>query len=108
MKNLKIEEKEYLEWLTSGKPFNKNGYMIFQKQSNKKIYRVKRSRAVMQLHLNKKLEIWEHVHHKDEDRTNDSVKNLEVINVRNFDEHTSMHLAGKRGRKTTKGDFYKK
>lgn len=62
----------------------------------------------MQLYLNKKLEIWEIVHHIDENKENDNIDNLEVINTKEFNFHTSMHHAGKRDRKTTKGDFYKK
>ena len=48
----------------------------------------------MQLHLNKKLRIWEHIHHKDGDKSNDSIENLEVIDTKDFDYHSSLHHAG--------------
>jgi len=51
----------------------------------------------MQLFLNKKLDIWEVVHHKDGDKTNDSVENLEVLDASN---HTSLHHAGLKYGKT--------
>lgn len=108
MKDLKEEERKYIEMMVSLKPNKRNGYIVFQKQIKGKRYRIKRSRAIMQLHLNKKLEIWEHVHHKDENRQNDQIENLEVIDTSKFDNHTSLHHAGKRDRKTTKGDFYKR
>jgi len=104
MKELKIEERKFFENLTKLKPTKKGGYYYFIK--NKKSY--KRSRVLIQLHLNKKLEMWEQVHHKDEDKQNDSIENLEIIDTKDFDQHTSKHRAGKRDRKKTYGDFYKK
>lgn len=42
----------------------------------------------MQLHLNKKLEMWELVHHKDGNKKNDSIENLKVLNA---SEHNGKH-----------------
>lgn len=46
----------------------------------------------MQLYLNKWLKMHEIVHHKDRDKTNDSIDNLEVNDL---SIHTSNHSAGK-------------
>lgn len=40
------------------------------------------------LHLNKKLEQWEIVHHKDKNKLNDNIKNLGVLNT---EEHSNEH-----------------
>jgi len=105
MKELTKEEREFFEMLILGNPTNHNGYMNFNKQIKGRKYRIKRSRIIMQLHLNKKLSIFEMVHHKDGNKQNDSIENLEIISP---EEHNSLHFAGKRDRKTTKGDFYQK
>lgn len=107
-KRLTKKEMEFLEMMLELKPTKKNGYFIFQKQIKNKRYRIKRSRIIVQLHLNRKIEIWEHVHHKDENKENDSIENLEVIDTSKFNDHISLHHAGKRDRKKTKGDFYEK
>ena len=105
MKELKKEEREFLEILTKLKPQKKpSGYYYFIKCRRS----YKRSRVLIQLFLNKKLEMWEIVHRKDENKENDSIKNLEIIDTKNFDQHTSNHRSGKRSKKTTYGDFYKK
>lgn len=59
----------------------------------------KRSRVLLQLHLNKKLEIWEIVHHKDLDKQNDNIDNLIITDLK---RHTSNHHAGLK-HKTKKG-----
>lgn len=37
------------------------------------------------------LESWEHVHHKDEDKTNDTPDNLEVLTIDEHGKHHAMH-----------------
>lgn len=71
------------------KPQKRHGYFSFTK-GNKHF---RRSRILMQLHLDKRLDIWEIVHHKDGNRENDNIENLEV---KDTSEHTSLHHAGKR------------
>ena len=79
MKDLIVEEREFLESLTKLKPQKqKSGYYRYTKQIKGKIRHYKRSRVLMQLHLNKELEMWEVVHHKDGNRGNDKIENLEV------------------------------
>lgn len=46
------------------------------------------ARFVMEQHLGRTLETWEHVHHIDGDCTNDVLENLEVLNAR---EHMELH-----------------
>jgi len=78
------------------KPVNKDGYIVFHKMIKGRRFRVKRSRAFMQLHLDKKLSIFEIVHHRDEDKQNDSLKNLRVIDTTKFNEHNSIHRHAKK------------
>lgn len=87
MRDLTKEERVALESLLTLKPINHGGYYCFSR--NKKKF--KRSRVLMQLYLNKKLEIWEIVHHKDRNKTNDLIDNLEVMDI---SEHNSLHHAG--------------
>lgn len=54
---------------------------------------LKHSRVIVQLTLDKELEPWEHVHHKDGNKQNDSLENLEVLSD---SEHNSLTHAGKR------------
>ena len=54
----------------------------------------------MQLYLNKKLEIWEVVHHKNKNKEDDRIENLEVIDASN---HVSLHFAGVRRANLNKG-----
>ncbi len=44
--------------------------------------------AAMELALGRKLEVWEHVHHRDEDKAHNALENLEV---READEHSRYH-----------------
>lgn len=50
-------------------------------------------RVVMEIHLGRKLEPWELVHHKDGDKCNNDIANLELLN---FGEHTAEHSRGRR------------
>ncbi len=93
MKELTQEERINLNNLLRYKPHKKEGYYYFT--SKKKHY--KRSRVLLQLHLNKKFDIWEHVHHKDNNKENDAINNLIVLSD---SEHTSISHAGKRRSKS--------
>ena len=101
MKELTEQEKEDLESLLNLKPALHNGYFHYCRNGK----RFKRSRVHMQIHINKKLDMWEIVHHKNGDKTDDFIGNLEVMDT---SKHASLHHAGKRDRKTTRGDFYKR
>lgn len=52
---------------------------------------VKEHRLFMERHLGRKLEPWEHVHHKDGDKLNNAINNLEVIDGA---EHIRIHHEG--------------
>lgn len=52
-------------------------------------------RVLMEAHLGRMLEPWEIVHHKDEDTSNNSINNLEVLE---FGAHSTLHHSG--GRKS--------
>ncbi len=56
--------------------------------------RYKRSRIKIMLYLGKWLELWEIVHHKDGNKENDDIDNLEVLNTFDFNVHASNHNAG--------------
>ena len=51
----------------------------------------------MQLHLNQRLELWENIHHKDKNKENDDINNLEVMDV---SEHLSLRAGSKKSKKT--------
>lgn len=91
MQDLNEKDKELLERLIKLSPAKINGY--FRYTIGRKHF--KRSRVVVQLYLNKKLEFWEIVHHKDGNRENDNLDNLEIIDTKNFNHHSSLHHAGK-------------
>ena len=95
MRTLLTQEEIDLKSLLKLKPQLNNGYFCFVRNRKK----FKRSRVLMQLYLNKKLEIWEVVHHKNHNKQDDTIGNLQVIDS---SEHTSLHHAGVRGRKYTK------
>ena len=95
MKSLTNEERKFLERVTQSHEHKRENYWYYT--FRKKHY--KRGRVLLQLHINKKLEIWELVHHKNKDKENDSIENLEVIDTKNFGFHSSLHHAGTRGRR---------
>ena len=104
MFELSKQKREYLERLKRENCWKiSNGYYYFlDKKVNKSLkknkynyQKYKRSKALIELHLNKELESCEIVHHKDEDTFNDKIENLEVMN---YKEHLSLHHAGKRNK----------
>ncbi len=84
MRNLTKEERKLFKRALSNTPMIRNGY--WHVQAFKKRFKV--SRLTVMLHLDKFLERWELVHHKDGDRQNDAIENLEVLNI---SEHNAMH-----------------
>ena len=91
MHDLTTEEKKFFEGLMKiSFCKEKSGY--YKCKYKGKHY--KKSRLIMQLHLNKKLEPWEIVHHKDTNKENDLIENLELINENLNSIHASHHHAG--------------
>lgn len=96
MKELSQEKRKQFELIIKkGYPEKKNGYIYLTPWSSKSRKHFKRSRLLLQLHLNKEFEDWEHVHHKDGNKTNDSIDNLQLIKN---SEHISLTHAGKKKR----------
>lgn len=89
MRNLKEQEKIWLQNLTKYSARIQSGYYRFQPR-NKKYgnTKYKRGRVLLMLHLGKWLERWELVCHKDGDKLNDAIENLEVLNN---SEHNAKH-----------------
>jgi len=52
---------------------------VFIYQKGNKCLHINYSRYLMCIKVGRILEAYEHVHHKDEDKTNDSIDNLEII-----------------------------
>ena len=78
MIELSVYEKELLEDISKRKSKKRSlGYFYFYYKGKQ----YKRSRILMQLHLNKKLSSFEIVHHKDGNKENDNINNLEVLNI---------------------------
>jgi len=92
MRDLTFTERTFLERVCKSHLHKRNGYWCFTFRDK----HYKRNRVLFQLYLNKKLEVWENVHHKDGNKENDSIENLEI---KNAGEHISYHHAGTRGRK---------
>ena len=82
---------EIEEFLTKGYRNDDSKYIILKLKVNGKEKRMKRSRAYFQYFNRVELTIHEIVHHIDENKKNDDVKNLEVCST---EEHISNHHAG--------------
>lgn len=94
MRELTIEERDFFNSLLKYSQRLHNGYYIVApgtKRYGKFKYKV--HRLIFQLHFNVKLEIWEIVHHKDGNKLNNLIDNLELNST---EKHTSDHHAGKR------------
>ena len=74
---------------------DKRGYRwLYVNEGGRQVAR-REHRVIMEAHLGRPLEPWEIVHHKDENKSNNSIENLEVME---FGKHTAMHHIG--GRKS--------
>lgn len=74
----------------TAKPYmNNRGYLCRKVEGRE----VKEHRFIMEAHLGRKLEPWEHVHHKDGNKTNNAVENLAVISA---EEHNREHAGSQR------------
>ncbi len=100
-RELNKEEIEFRKELMQRKPQKKKGYCVFVK--NKKNY--KRSRVMVELACRVELKRTIHIHHINEDKSDDRYENFEMLND---SDHISKTHAGKRCGKTTNGDFYQK
>ncbi len=97
MKRLSKEKrKEMEEFLVKGTRQKSKGYIILVMDEDGKKKRIKRSRAYFQLIYGLELEMYEVIHHIDENKENDDIRNLELIDTEVFNYHTSKHHAGKR------------
>lgn len=56
-------------------------------------------REIMSFHKGRPLECWEHVHHKDHDKTNNDISNLEIVG--GF-THGKIHLTSERAKEMSK------
>ena len=83
MRELTTKERKFLRSLIKLSPQKYNGYMRFTRK--KKHY--KRGKVLLQLYLNKKLNHFDIVHHKDGDKTNDSIENLELTTQEKHNSH---------------------
>lgn len=90
MRNLETNEKEFLEGLKKYSVRLIGGY--FKYNPRNKTYgntKYKRSRVNFMLHHGVWLEKHEIIHHKDGNKQNDAIENLEVIDTFNFNALTS-------------------
>jgi hypothetical protein len=69
------------------------GYRWLYVEENGRKRARREHRVLMEKHLGRKLEPWEIVHHKDGNRSNNSLENLSVME---FGEHTTHHGTGSR------------
>ncbi len=69
------------------------GYRIVSRTINGKRHQIREHRLIMETYLNRKLEPWEVVHHKDGNQLNNALENLEIMDC---GEHTAKHHIGTR------------
>lgn len=98
MKELTKEKREFLEeaLIKWRKELSKGRWRLtksYIKEGVKHTLHLRHSRVIVQLALNKELEIWEHVHHINNNRSDDSLENLQVMTDA---EHISLTHAGRR------------
>ena len=84
MRDLTEEERVFFKRAINNKHFLKHRYWYCQ--TSRKRFKV--SRLKIQLNLDKYLESWELVHHKDGNRQNDELDNLGIVNS---SEHSEKH-----------------
>lgn len=94
MRRLTKKEKEFFKRVLLLNPSEHLGYLTYRVNVNGVRRRFKHARIVLQLHLGKYLESWELVCHKDGDRRNDAIENLEVLNRAQF--NVKCHISGKK------------
>ncbi len=72
---------------------NKYKRLSLGKDENDKKLTMDEHRYIMEQYLGRKLERWEVVHHKDSDKSNNSIENLEVLSL---SKHSRLHMIGKK------------
>lgn len=82
------EGKTEWSFQKEGKDRANNPYIV--KQINK--VRMKEHRRIMEEHLGRKLEKWEHVHHINEDPKDNRIENLMIVTS---EEHGRIHKSKK-------------
>lgn len=64
----------YKQYLPNGRCY----YYLYNKELGKRRL-ISRARYRMSVHLGRRLKRWEHVDHRDEDKTNDRLSNLQIL-----------------------------
>lgn len=83
----KIQGSKHYRW-KGGFWINKSGYKILEIKRNGKRYRIREHRLVMEEYLGRKLTVKEDVHHKDGNKLNNEISNLELMSK---SEHSKLH-----------------
>ena len=84
-KAISLSRLKHAEANAKGVSLKPSGYIEITRGENKGR---PHHRVVMESHIGRKLETWEHVHHKDGNRTNNDISNLELMSA---SEHMSHH-----------------
>lgn len=97
----KITVKKRVAWNKGkGKGWvDKRGYCWVSIQQDGRYRAIRKHRLVMEQHLDRKLESWEIVHHKDGNSKNNNISNLELTS---YSTHTLSHHIGKKRPEATK------